>query len=120
MLTSMLTYRGLSVRPTEGNDMVEDGVATRTERRDSAISAWREPNTSGDPRFRGAFRLDTNERLPIHIIRRHSKQTTAPISTRYKLTVLNRELKCYNRVLPLTNRAFCVPNRVAGRKSLSH
>jgi hypothetical protein len=95
-------------------------AATRTERRDSAISAKREPNTSGDPRFRGAFRLDTNERLPIHIIRRHSKQTTAPISTRYKLTVLNRELKCYNRVLPLTNRAFCVPNRVAGRKSLSH
>ena len=95
-------------------------AATRTERRDIAISAWREPNTSGDPRFRGAFLGDTNERFPIHIIRSHSKQTTAPISARYKLSVMNWELKCYNRVLPLTNRAFCVPNRVAERKSLSH
>ena len=57
MLTNMLTYSGLSVRPTEENDMAEDGVAriarnrhpvrpdahaaTRTERRDIAISAWR-------------------------------------------------------------------------------
>lgn len=64
--------------------------------------------------------------LPIHIIRRKPFKTNnstnfysiqIAISTRYKLTVLSRELQCYNRVSPLTNRAFCVPNRVAGHKS---
>ena len=70
--------------------------ASRTERRSSVFSIWRELPTSGRPHSRGQFLLDTNGALQERTIRRKSFKTNAneyfysiqiATSTQYKWTL---------------------------------